>query len=242
MNVPAVLDILLGAGPPLAFVRILGVREENCDSEPMKDLTGLSVLIAEDQALVRQGMAALIATEVGEVTEACDGEQALDLLKSEKFDLALIDIGLPGRTGIDVLGEVRRRRIPVKIIILTGDTDSYSPTTIYDAGADGFLYKTADADHFMEIFIAVANGKNLPRIDDLDGDNAQAVAQIRDSLTARELQIVKLVAEGRSNKLVANVLCISEHTVRKHREHINRKLDISSPTALASFAIKAGLI
>ena len=199
-------------------------------------------MIAEDQALVRQGLAALIATEVGEVIEACNGKEALDLLLSGKFDLALIDIGLPGLTGMDVLCEIRRRKLPVKVIIFTGDTDSYSPTAICEAGADGFLYKTADADHFMEIFIAVANETALPLGHVRDGENAQSVAQIRDSLTGRELQVAKLIVEGRSNKRVASFLRISEHTVRKHREHINRKLNISSPTALATFAIKAGLI
>lgn len=199
-------------------------------------------MIAEDQALVRQGMAALIATEVGEVIEAGDGEEALDLLLSGKFDLALIDIGLPRLTGMDVLCEIRRRKLPVKVIILTGDTDRYSPKAICEAGADGFLYKTADVDHFMETFIAVINETTLPPGNVQDGENAQSVAQIRDNLTARELQVTKLVAEGQSNKHVASFLCISEHTVRKHRENINRKLNISSPTALAAFAIKVGLI
>ncbi len=208
----------------------------------MIDFKEMRILIAEDHALVRQGMAALIATEVREVVEAKDGEEALDFLKKEKFDLALIDIGLPLRTGMDVLCEVRRREIPVKIIVLTGDTDRYSPATVYAAGADGFLYKTADADHFMAIFSAVAKGSRLPTTDDEDGHNAGAVANLRDGLTARELQIVKLVAEGQSNKQAASTLCISEHTVRKHREHINRKLEISSPTALSTFAIKAGLV
>ncbi len=208
----------------------------------MPDLKTMRVLIAEDHALVRQGMAALIETEVREVVEASDGDQALSLLKCEAFDMALVDIGLPKRTGMDVLREVRQRDIAVKIVILTGDMERYSPAAVYDAGADGFLYKTADADHFMAIVEAVARERKLPSNGDKDGHKAHSVAQMRDSLTARELQIVKLVAEGGSNKDAAAVLCISEHTVRKHREHINRKLEVSSPTALAAFAIKAGLI
>jgi DNA-binding NarL/FixJ family response regulator len=208
----------------------------------MPELKTMRVLIAEDHALVRQGMAALLSMDVGEVVEACDGEEALSLLKDGAFDLALIDIGLPRRTGLDVLREARRREWPLKVIILTGDTDHYSPADVYAAGADGFLYKTADADHFMAIVLAVAKGQRLPAQQDQDGEQAQSVAQMRDSLTARELQIIKLVTEGGSNKQAADILCISEHTIRKHREHINKKLVISSPTALAAFAIKAGLI
>ncbi len=202
----------------------------------------MRILIAEDHVLVRQGMRALLEREVREVVEVGDGAKALSLLKEQAFDLALLDIGLPLRTGLDVLFEVRKRKLPVKIILLTGDMDTYSPDEMYGAGADGFVYKTADADHFMAMFYAVSKEQKLPEMQNIEGGNARLVAQMRATLTARELQIAKLIAEGQSNKEAALVLGISEHTVRKHREHINRKLDISSPTAFAAFALKAGLI
>lgn len=191
---------------------------------------------------MRQGVAALIDSEVDEVVEASDGEAALHLLKTQQFDVALIDIGLPLRTGLDVMNEVRKRDIDVKIIILTGDTHTYSPHDIAMSGADAFLYKTVDAQKFLDVFMAVIQGRDLSDLPLPDGDNVKSIAQLRDSLTARELQIVKIVVEGASNKQVSETLFISEHTVRKHREHINRKLSIKSPTALAAFAIKAGLV
>jgi DNA-binding NarL/FixJ family response regulator len=187
-------------------------------------------------------MAALIGLEAEQVVEAADGEQALHALKTQKFDIALIDIGLPIRTGLDVMAEIRQRQIPVKIIILTGDMDTHSPADIYKAGADAFLYKTTNAEQFLETFLAVVHGRDAARCDDDIGTDARSVAQLRDDLTARELQIVKMVVEGSSNKQAADALCISEHTVRKHREHINKKLEIRSPLALATFAIKAGLV
>ncbi len=208
----------------------------------MAGLENLRILIAEDHALVRQGIAALIALEAGEVVEAEDGERALHLLKTEAFDIALIDIGLPGLTGLDVMAEIRSRQIPVKIIILTGDTDNHSPTAIYAAGADAFLYKTADADGFVDVLIAVSKGNPAKIKDELEGMNAGAIAALRETLTPRQLQIVKLVVEGASTKTAAESLFISEHTVRKHREHINAKLKINAPAALAAFAIKAGLV
>ncbi|HFB54345.1 MAG TPA: response regulator transcription factor [Hellea balneolensis] len=206
------------------------------------DLKNLRVLVAEDEALVRQGMVALIGLEAKQVVEVSDGEQALETLKTQKFDIALIDIGLPVRTGIDVMAEVRQRHIPVKIIILTGDMDTHSPADIYKAGADAFLYKTTNAEQFLETFLAVVDGKDTVQCGNEIGADAKSVAQLRDGLTARELQIVKMVVEGASNKQTANALCISEHTVRKHREHINKKLEIRSPLALATFAIKAALV
>lgn len=208
----------------------------------VSDVNGVRILIAEDEALVRQGIVALLDPEVDEIVEVSDGELALHLIKTEKFDLALIDIGLPLRTGLDVLKEIRQRKIDIKVIILTGDTQRYSPKDIYQAGADAFVYKTFDAETFLDIFIAVVEGKNLPDTHPVEGEKAASIAEIRDSLTARELQIVKLVVEGGSNRQTAESLFISEHTVRKHREHINRKLEAKSPAALAAFAIKVGLV
>ena len=208
----------------------------------MTGLSGLRVLIAEDEALVRQGIVALIEDDVAEIIECADGSEALQRLKQGNVDLALVDIGLPGRTGLDILKEAKSRELPVKIIILTGDTDSYAPVAIYEAGADAFLYKTTDADNFIEVIRAVANGHAPPTGSEKEGAGAPSVAQLRAQLTARELQIVKLVVEGSSNDRIAGSLFISKHTVRKHREHINQKLDIHSPASLAAFAIKASLV
>lgn len=208
----------------------------------MPRLENMRILIAEDQSLVRQGLCALIEHDVAEIIESDNGEDALHLLKTQPFDIALIDIGLPRRTGLDILREVRARNIDVKVIILTGDTHTHAPADIYAVGADGFLYKTADAAHFLDMFSAVARGARVKSPENEAGENAKEVASLRQSLTDRELQIVKLVVEGNSNKDVADTLCISEHTVRKHREHVNRKLSIRSPMALATFAIKAGLV
>lgn len=205
-------------------------------------LKSYKVLIAEDQALVRQGLVALLVDSTASVVEVDNGKDALDKLKSGKIDMALLDIGLPQRTGLDVLAEIRSHNTELKIIILTGDTQSYSPKQIYAAGADAFLYKTADASHFLETCIAVANGDDLSKVEFADGINIREVAELKERLSSRELQIVKLIVEGMSNKQAAEVLFISEHTVRKHREHINQKLSIRSPLALASFAIKAGLV
>lgn len=156
--------------------------------------------------------------------------------------MALIDIGLPVRTGLDVLAEIQTRDIAVKTIVLTGDTCTYTPEQIYAAGADGFLYKTTDAARFLQTFLDVAIGKSPAFVQKTGAPKNASNAELRDTLTSREMQIVKLVVEGRNNKAVAKTLFISEHTVRKHREHINKKLDIHSPTNLAAFAIKTGIV
>jgi DNA-binding NarL/FixJ family response regulator len=153
-----------------------------------------------------------------------------------------LDIGLPQRTGLDVLAEIRAHDRNMKIIMLTGDTESYSPKKIYAAGADAFMYKTADASHFLEICAAVANGDEVSESANAAGDNNLEIGELKEKLSKRELQIVKLIVEGMSNKQAAAVLFISEHTVREHRGHVNQKLSIRSPLTLASFAFKVGLV
>lgn len=208
----------------------------------MHNLNNMRMLIAEDHALVRQGIVALMAGTFGECTEVENGVQAAKLLKTRRYDIALLDIGLPRRSGVDVLTDIRKREIPVKIIIMTGNTDAYSPQQIYKKGADGFVYKTSDAARFMDTVVSVAKGVDVYDREMREGNSAAAIAITKDLLTNRELQIVKLVVEGHTNKIIAKNLFISEHTVRKHREHINQKLSIRSPVALASFAIKSGLV
>ncbi len=200
----------------------------------------MKFLVAEDQALVRQGIVALLSELADEIVEAVDGEQALALLSGAEFDLVLLDIGLPHRTGLDLLADLRKRGSKKKVIVLTGNTHAYSPKQIYAAGADAFLYKTADASHFIEVCEAVLNGDEVTA--NLAQEGSREIAELRETLTTRELQILKLIVEGNSNSATANALFISEHTVRKHREHINTKLNVRSPLALASFAIKAGLV
>lgn len=201
----------------------------------------MKILVAEDQALVRQGICALVSEISDQIVEVADGELALHTLKQGDIDLALIDIGLPVRTGLDVLHEVRTRSLETKVLMLTGDTQLYSPKQVYAAGADGFLYKTADASHFLDVCHAVLAGEE-PVNSNTKEYAGEEVAELRDLLTQREQQVVKLIVEGRSNKAAADLLFISEHTVRKHREHINQKLAIRSPLALARFAIQAGLV
>ncbi len=202
----------------------------------------MKVLIAEDQTLVRQGIVALLSELSSDIVEAANGEHAYQQLIGNEFDLVLLDIGLPIRTGLDLLQSIRKAENSAKVIVLTGDVNNYSPRQIYAAGADAFLYKTADASHFIETCYAVLRGEKMQANEHLNNVAAREPAQLRDTLTLREQQIVKLIVEGMSNKTAADSLFISEHTVRKHREHINEKLAIRSPLALAKFAIKTGLV
>ncbi|MEO0367173.1 MAG: response regulator transcription factor [Pseudomonadota bacterium] len=199
------------------------------------------ILIAEDQALVRQGFVALLESQDYQVVEVDNGVDALRQGKTGEFDLILLDIGLPKRTGIDVLRELKKSATCSPVVVLTGDSERYAPRDIYLAGADAFLFKTTDANHFLDICQQVLAGKQFNDSDD-EEISETSIAQLSQTLSERELQIVKMVVEGSSNREIGESLFISEHTVRKHREHVNKKLMLKTPVALASFAIKAGLV
>ncbi len=208
--------------------------------EPNTDLSALKVLIAEDQTLLRQALVALLETETGAITETANGNDALELLTAAEFDLALLDIGLPGRSGLEVLAEVKRAQPAIKVIILTGDSDKYKAHDVMTLGADGFMYKTVQAEEFLHCIVAVMSGDYQWPVG-TDSQISERVDDQRELLTRREIQIVKLIVEGASTREVADALSISEHTVRKHREHINAKLGVHSPAALAMYAIKTGI-
>ena len=144
------------------------------------------VLIAEDHALVRQGMRVLLETEGYDVAEVEDGAEAFKHIRNGGVDLALLDIGLPVRSGVDVLQEVRRRELPTRVIVMTGDTDHYSPADLYAMGADAFVYKTADADHLMDTIAAVFAGRVLPQ---QNSDSPSAAAVLREQLTDRVVSV-----------------------------------------------------
>ncbi len=209
----------------------------------MGQLEHAHILIAEDHTLVRQGFVSLLSGRVRSIREASNGKEALELLQNESFDMALIDIGLPELSGLSVLKKVRKDDLRTKIVILTGDTMSHAPADIYAAGADAFVYKTTETQHLISVLADVLDGitPQAETAEINDGADSQLSA-LYESLTSREKQVLKTLVEGLTNQEIADQLFISQHTVRKHRENINKKLNMKSPAALARFAISFGLV
>lgn len=209
----------------------------------MGQLEHAHILIAEDHTLVRQGFVSLLSGRVRSIREASNGKDALELLQNESFDMALIDIGLPELSGLSVLKKVRKDDLRTKIVILTGDTMSHAPADIYAAGADAFVYKTTETQHLISVLADVLDGIT-PQVETAEISNGadSQLSALYESLTSREKQILKTLVEGLTNQEIADQLFISQHTVRKHRENINKKLNMKSPAALARFAISCGLV
>jgi len=210
------------------------------------------IVIAEDHTILREGLRALLCADpdFDVVGEAEDGRNAIRCVENLMPDLVLMDLSMPRMDGLAAISEIKRQRPETKIIALTvHKTEDYVLLTL-QAGADGYVLK--DATH-SELVMAIKNvlaGKRYlsPSISEkviegyLEGKNTLEVKSAWDTLTQREREIMKLIAEGYKSKEVAEYLCISIKTVDKHRANLMNKLDLHNVAALTSLAVEKGLI
>jgi DNA-binding NarL/FixJ family response regulator len=211
----------------------------------------IRILIADDHAIVRDGVRALLvaAGDFDVVGEASDGQEAIDLAVSLEPDLILMDIAMPGLGGLEATLEIRKRVPRAKIIVLSQYGDAEYVRRFVKAGVSGYVLKNAAGADLVAAVRAVLRGGLVldPEIarDALGGPGTPAGADVPDAydtLTDREKQVLKLVAEGHSNKEVAEMLSISVKTAMSHREHVMTKLGVHNRTELIRFALRAGVI
>lgn len=208
------------------------------------------IVVADDHAIVRDGIRALLtaAGDLEVVGEASNGQEAIELASSLDPDLVLMDIAMPGLGGLEATLEIRRRQPRVKIIVLSQYGEPEYVRRFLKAGVSGYVLKRAAGAELVAGIRAVLRGGLV-----LDPEIARGALQetgtaaadapdAYDTLTDREKQILKLVAEGHSNKEVADLLGISVKTAMSHREHLMAKLAIHNRTELIRFAIRRGVI
>lgn len=207
------------------------------------------VVIADDHAIVREGIRALLAPapDITVVGEARTGREAIDLAVSLQPDLVLMDIAMPDLGGLEATIEIRRLAPAVRIVVVSQYGDREYVQRFLKAGVSGYILKTsAGADLLAAIRAVVRGGLALdPAVarDAIEnGGVGDATADLYDALTDREKQVLKLVAEGRSNKDVAALLNISVKTAMSHREHLMEKLRLHNRTELVRYALKRGVI
>ena len=201
----------------------------------------IRILVVEDHHVVRQGLVALIKTveDMQVVGEACDGKQAVELFRQHQPDVTIMDLRLPHMTGVESITAIRRDFPSARIIVLTtydGDEDIYRAL---QAGARGYLLKDMSGDDLMEAIRTVHAGRSrIP----------PAVAQrLADrlggpDLTTRELEVLKLIVAGKSNKEIGQALFISEATVKTHINSLLSKLGVSDRTQAATTALQRGIV
>jgi len=212
----------------------------------------VKIIIAEDHTIVREGLRALLSLDpnlevVGEVE---DGREAIRLTERLEPDLVLMDLSMPRMSGMDAIREIKKRCPETKVIVLTvHKTEEYILASL-DAGAEGYVLKDASHAELSMCIHHVIKGKRYlsPDVSDkvingyLDGKKTVKPGSVWDTLTQREREILKLIAEGYKNREIADYLCISIKTVEKHRANLMGKLDLHSASALTAFAIEKGLV
>jgi DNA-binding NarL/FixJ family response regulator len=209
------------------------------------------ILLADDHAVVRRGLRLVLDAEpdLQVVAEAADGLEALALVLREDVQLAVLDVAMPGLTGLQVARELRARRPELRSLLLSmHDSEQYLFEALR-AGASGYVLK-ADADHtLIEACRATMHGEPFLYPNGVSALMREHLERARrgeagrsDPLTERESQVVKLIAEGHSGREIAELLKISEHTVERHREHILDKLELRDRVAVTRYAIRRGLV
>ena len=209
------------------------------------------MLLADDHAVVRSGLRAVLDAQpdIEVVAEAADGAEAVDKALTPSVNLAILDVSMPRMTGLQAAAELHRRRPDLRILILSmHDNEQYFFEAL-KAGASGYVLKTvADRDLVAAIRSAMRGEKFLypgamtPLIEDFLHRARQDLPVQGDPLTPREQEVVKLVAEGYTNKQIAETLVISEKTVERHRANILDKLGMRDRVELTRYAIRQGLI
>jgi len=210
-----------------------------------------SIIIADDHALIRQGLKKIIeenkALEV--VGEAGDGLELLGLLEKSTPDLILLDISMPHLRGIEVVNESKRLCPNVKILMVTMHKTEQYFLCAMSAGADGYLLKEDSDTELLAAIDTVMDGELYisPFLGELFSD--EVIRQYRDkgvfpceTLTNREVEVLKLVAEGLTSKEIADILLISIRTVEHHRANLLKKLDLRNTADLIKHAIQNGFI
>ena len=210
------------------------------------------IFIAEDQTIVRDGLRALLSSNSNfeVVGEAEDGREVIRNIEECNPDLILMDLSMPRMNGMEAIKEVKKLLPDTKILVLTiHKTDEYI-LPVLKAGADGYVLKHDTQVELMTAIKSVLEGKSYlsPGVSQkviegyVEGSKTVKTKSSWDTLTQREREVLKLIAEGYKNREIADDLCISIKTVVKHRANLMEKLDLHNASALTTFAIEKGLV
>jgi DNA-binding NarL/FixJ family response regulator len=201
----------------------------------------IRILLVDDHPVVRAGLTSMLSTIPGLAVcgAASSGEEALQMVDSQQPDVLLLDLRMPGMTGIELLKVIRAKTSPPKTLVLTSYESDEEIYRAIEAGAQGYLLKSTPQAEIVAAIQTVHSGRHHipPRI-------AARLAErmVRSALTQRELEILEMVVRGLTNKQIGHALQISENTARNHINSVIRKLDVSGRTEAATAAIQQGLV
>jgi DNA-binding NarL/FixJ family response regulator len=201
----------------------------------------IRVLCVDDHLLLREGIAAVLEDQpdMTLVAEASNGQEGIEMFRQHRPDVALIDLRMPDMSGIRVIGAIREEFPAARIIVLTTYAGDVQAVEALKAGASGYLLKSMLRKELLETIRIIHSGKRH-----IPAEIATQIAEhaADDALTGREVEVLKAVAAGKSNKLIAAELAISESTIKAHMKSILPKLDASGRTHAVMVALKRGIL
>ncbi len=203
-------------------------------------MTSPTAVIADDHAMIRQGIAQILnSAGIKVVAEATNGLEAVAMIRNHQPTLLTLDIAMPYSRGIEVFGEARRWSPETRIIVFSGMTSKGLLSELATAGADAIFLKREEIGAFTAAIPGILAGQTVlgPGVEDI-----LALAATQEQLTARERQILSLVAQGLANRDIAERLGVSAKTVDNHRTNLMRKVQAHSVAELIAYAVREGLM
>ena len=210
------------------------------------------IFIAEDHAILRDGLRAMLTSLPGYeiIGEAEDGGEAIRGVVSGRPDLVILDLSMPKMNGMEALKEIKKLAPDTKVLVLSIHSSDEYVLPVLKAGADGYMLKYDTQAELMSAIKSILDGKQYlsPGVSRqviegyLEGGSSLKSKSTWETLTKREREILKLIAEGYKNREIAEYLCISEKTVVKHRANLMGKLDLHNVSALTAYAVSKGLV
>ena len=209
----------------------------------------IEIIIADDHSMIREGIKQLLELDdnLKIVGFADNGKEAVSMVENLKPNILLLDINMPVLNGIEALSEIKKKKLNVGIIILTIHNEIEYLIKAIELGCDGYILKEYNSTELKKAIYSVSKGKKYiqlsmtPLLNNYLTKKSDADAKLAE-LTNREIQVLKLIAEGLFNKEIASRLNISERTVKNHISNIFKKIDVSDRTQAAVFAIKNELV
>jgi DNA-binding NarL/FixJ family response regulator len=231
----------MDANKPFGGAQTTSMPDKAQDVSGMRPTRPVTVFIADDHPVVREGLAALIGRcqELRMVGEAGDGQEAVEQFCAQRPDVALVDLRMPVMDGVEVVTRVREKIPTARLVILTTYQSEEDVYRALQAGAQGYILKDAPASELIECIRAVGSGKTWipPGV----GERlARRVTQKQ--LTPREMEVLRTMAAGKSNKEIGAAFNISEATVKVHVTHLLEKLEASGRTEAIRVAVNRGLV
>ena len=210
---------------------------------------GIKLVIADDHSMIREGLRQLLELDenIKVVAEASDGIEVLQVLKEYNVDVLLLDINMPNMNGLEALKNIKYNNIDVKVLILTIHNEIDYLMKAVEIGCDGYVLKDSDSNLLKKAIYTVHEGNTFiqPSLTPMLNAGLASKMEVDDKLnelTRREIEVLKLIAEGLFNKEIASKLDISERTVKNHVSNIFKKIDVSDRTQAAVFAIRNNLV